>query len=60
MHTTRRNFLKSVSLLAAGTALPLSSFAFGKEEKLKLCLLEQVSEEVVFGDSVCKGIIRIF
>jgi predicted dehydrogenase len=39
MHTTRRNFLKSVSLLAAGTALPLSSFAFGKEEKLKIVLV---------------------
>ena len=40
MKDSRRSFLKSVSMLAAGTILPLNSFAFGLgEKKLKLCLI---------------------
>jgi predicted dehydrogenase len=39
MKTSRRNFLSSVSMLAAGMALPLSSFAFGQNEKLKIALV---------------------
>lgn len=40
MKNSRRSFLKSVSMLAAGTVLPLNSFAFGLgDEKLKLCLI---------------------
>lgn len=40
METTRRNFLKSVSLLAAGTSVPLNSFSFGAaDEKLKIVLI---------------------
>ncbi len=40
MDTTRRTFLKSISMLAASTALPLSSFAFGLgDEKLKVTLV---------------------
>ncbi|MEP4889952.1 MAG: Gfo/Idh/MocA family oxidoreductase [Aliiglaciecola sp.] len=40
MKQSRRVFLKSISMLAASTALPLSSFAFGKgNEKLKVTLV---------------------
>ncbi|MFD0798258.1 Gfo/Idh/MocA family oxidoreductase [Maribacter chungangensis] len=39
MTTTRRKFLSSISMLAASTALPLSSFAFGKTSKLKIVLV---------------------
>jgi predicted dehydrogenase len=40
MENSRRSFLKSVSMLAAGTALPLNSFAFGLgDEKLKITLV---------------------
>ena len=40
METTRRNFLRSVGLLAAGTTIPVSSFSFGLgEDKLKIALV---------------------
>ena len=39
MTTTRRKFLSSISMLAASTALPLHSFAFGKTAKLKIALV---------------------
>ena len=39
MKQSRRHFLRSVSLLAAGTAVPLNAFAFGKKEKLKIVLV---------------------
>ena len=40
MENSRRSFLKSVSMLAAGTALPLNSFAFGLgDKKLKITLV---------------------
>ncbi len=40
MDNSRRTFLKSISMLAASTALPLSSFAFGLgNEKLKVTLV---------------------
>ena len=40
MKDSRRNFLKSISLLSAGIALPLSSFSFGKgDKKLKIALI---------------------
>ena len=40
MENSRRTFLKSVSMLAAGTALPLNSFAFGLgDKKLKITLV---------------------
>lgn len=41
MESTRRNFLKSVSMLSASMALPLTSFGFGLENnrKLKIALV---------------------
>jgi hypothetical protein len=39
MKTTRRNILASLSLLAAGSALPLSAFTFGSSKKLKIALV---------------------
>ncbi|MEO0553395.1 MAG: Gfo/Idh/MocA family oxidoreductase [Bacteroidota bacterium] len=40
MKTTRRNFLRSVGLLAAGTTITVSSFSFGLgEDKLKIALV---------------------
>src|SRR6056297_1065212 len=36
---SRRAFLSSVSLLAAGSAMPLSAFNFGTEKKLKVVLV---------------------
>ena len=39
METSRRRFLRSVSLLAASAAMPLNAFAFGKKEKLKVALV---------------------
>lgn len=39
MTTTRRKFLSSISMLAASTALPLHSFAFGKTTNLKIALV---------------------
>jgi len=39
MNTTRRNFLRSISMLSATTVLPLSAFNFKKTEKLKLVLV---------------------
>ncbi|MEO1096135.1 MAG: Gfo/Idh/MocA family oxidoreductase [Bacteroidota bacterium] len=40
METTRRNFLRSVGLLAAGTTIPVSSFSFGLgKDKLKIALV---------------------
>lgn len=40
MDNTRRSFLKSISMLAASTALPISSFAFGMgDKKLKVALV---------------------
>jgi hypothetical protein len=39
MKQSRRHFLRSVSLLAASTAVPLNAFAFGKKEKLKVALV---------------------
>jgi len=40
MNTSRRRFLFSVSMLAAGTAIPLDAFNFGsKKDKLKIALV---------------------
>jgi predicted dehydrogenase len=39
MNYTRRNFLTSVSMLAAHTAFPVASFNFGTGKKLKLALV---------------------
>ena len=39
MAFTRREFLTSVSMLAASTALPTSLFAFGSDKKLKVVLV---------------------
>jgi hypothetical protein len=41
MKNTRRDFLKSVSMLTASMALPISSFGFGLENnrKLKVALI---------------------
>lgn len=39
MHNSRRQFLTSVSMLAAATALPLSAFSFGSAKKLKVVLV---------------------
>ena len=40
MLESRRSFLKSISMLAASSALPLNSFAFGLgEDKLKIVLV---------------------
>lgn len=39
MEQTRRNFLRSVSMLAATAAMPLSAFSFGTKSKLKVVLV---------------------
>ena len=39
MNNTRRNFLRSVSMLSAATVVPLSSFTFNPKAKLKLVLV---------------------
>lgn len=39
MNTNRRQFLSSISMLAASSALPLSAFNFGKTEKLKIAMV---------------------
>ncbi|MEN8227705.1 MAG: Gfo/Idh/MocA family oxidoreductase [Bacteroidota bacterium] len=39
MKSSRRQFLTSLSMLAASTAMPLSAFSFGKPEKLKVVLV---------------------
>jgi len=39
MTNSRRKFLSSIGMLAASTALPLNSFAFGKTSKLKIVLV---------------------
>ncbi|MFS4418302.1 Gfo/Idh/MocA family oxidoreductase [Maribacter sp. 2307ULW6-5] len=39
MTTSRRTFLSSISMLAASTAMPLSSFAFAPSKKLKVALV---------------------
>ncbi|RNL95076.1 gfo/Idh/MocA family oxidoreductase [Sinomicrobium pectinilyticum] len=39
METTRRKFLQSVSLLAAGIAMPVSAFSFGSSKKLRVALV---------------------
>ncbi len=39
MTNSRRKFLSSISMLAASTALPIHSFAFGKTAKLKIVLV---------------------
>ncbi len=39
MKLSRRKFLTSVSMLAASVALPINSFAFGKDKKLKVALV---------------------
>ncbi|MCF7566847.1 Gfo/Idh/MocA family oxidoreductase [Sabulilitoribacter arenilitoris] len=40
MEHSRRTFLKSISMLSASAALPVSSFAFGKgDQKLKICMI---------------------
>lgn len=39
MKTTRRKFLTSAGLLAAGAVVPLSAFDFGKKDKLKVVLV---------------------
>ena len=36
---TRRKFLASVGMLAASTVVPINSFNFGKNEKLKIVLV---------------------
>lgn len=39
MTQDRRNFLQSISLLAAGTVMPVSAFGFSKTAKLKVALV---------------------
>ncbi len=39
MNLTRRRFLTSISMLAASTALPINSFAFNPDRKLKVVLV---------------------
>lgn len=39
MKTTRRNFITSISMLAAHTAFPINSFNFGTTKKLKVALV---------------------
>lgn len=39
MVTSRRSFLASVSMLAAGMAIPASAFSFGKVKKLRIALV---------------------
>lgn len=39
MNLTRRKFLQSVSMLAASSVLPINSFAFGPDKKLKVVLV---------------------
>ncbi len=39
MKQSRRKFINSIGMLAATTALPLHSFAFGKSNKLKVALV---------------------
>jgi len=39
MKTSRRQFISSVSMLAAASAMPLSAFSFGKPGKLKVALV---------------------
>lgn len=39
MNKTRREFITSISMLAASTAFPISSFAFPKSAKLKIALV---------------------
>ena len=39
MEQSRRHFLRSVSMLAATSAMPLSAFSFGMENKLKVVLV---------------------
>ncbi len=39
MKTTRRKFITSVSMLAAGMAMPASAFSFGMDRKLKVVLV---------------------
>ena len=39
METLRREFLISISMLAAGSAFPLSAFNFGGNKKLKIALV---------------------
>lgn len=39
MTTSRRNFLTSVSMLAASTILPINAFNFGTSKKLKIVLV---------------------
>ncbi len=39
MNETRRNFLSSIGMLAVSAALPLSTFAFGKNTKIKVALV---------------------
>lgn len=39
MKKSRRNFLRSVSMLSAVTVVPLNAFSFGRREKLKVALV---------------------
>jgi len=39
MKNSRRKFLTSISMLAAGTAMPISQFDFGTAKKLKIALV---------------------
>ena len=39
MENQRRNFLKSVSMLAASSAFPINAFSFGKNKKLRVTLV---------------------
>ncbi|MGS2740648.1 Gfo/Idh/MocA family oxidoreductase [Sinomicrobium sp. M5D2P17] len=39
MKNSRRKFLQSVSLLAAGMAMPISAFSFGASKKLRIVLV---------------------
>ena len=39
MENQRRQFLKSVSMLSAYSAFPLSAFSFGKKDKLRVTLV---------------------
>lgn len=39
MKNSRRQFLNSISMLAAGSFIPLQSFAFNTNKKLRICLV---------------------
>ncbi|SDM71535.1 Gfo/Idh/MocA family protein [Kriegella aquimaris] len=48
MTNSRRNFITSISMLAASSAVPISAFAFTKSKKLKIVLVGTGSRGISF------------